>query len=106
MTQSGRAKTTLADKANTHCWAGLPCRKSTSPSILNDKYAWDMQGDTPVPLTSLYLDGVPYADLRLLEIAITPHGFLKMALAAKDATAISLPINGPSDFGLSHLAAR
>src|SRR5260370_37522471 len=60
-----------------------------------------MQGDKPLPLTSLYLDGVSYAELRQLEIAITPHGFLKAALAAKDATAIRLPIVGPSDAGLS-----
>ena len=70
-------------------------------SILRGTYAWDMRGDKPVPLTSLYLDGVPYTDLRQLELAITPHGFLKAALAAKDATAITLPIIGPSDYGLS-----
>src|SRR5215467_3065526 len=70
-------------------------------SILSGNYAWDMQGDKPLPLTNLYLDGVPYADLRQLEIVITPHGFLKAALAAKDATAITLPIVGPSDAGLS-----
>jgi L-ascorbate metabolism protein UlaG (beta-lactamase superfamily) len=70
-------------------------------SILSGNYAWDMLGNKPVPLTSLYLDGVPYTDLRQLELAITPHGFLKAALAAKDATAITLPIIGPSDFGLS-----
>src|SRR5579864_1515874 len=51
-------------------------------AILSDSYAWDMQGDKLAPFTRLYLDGVSYADLRLLEIAITPHGFLKMALAA------------------------
>src|SRR5579863_8841449 len=70
-------------------------------SILSGNYAWDIQGDKPAPLTSLYLDGVPYADLRQLELAITPHGFLKAALAAKGATAITLPIVGPSDAGLS-----
>ena len=70
-------------------------------SILSGNYAWDMQGDKPVPLPGLYLDGVPYADLRQLELMITPHGFLKSALAAKDTTAIRLPIVGPSDAGLS-----
>src|SRR5229473_1689469 len=70
-------------------------------SILSGNYAWDMQGDKPVPLTSLYLDGVTYTDLRQLELATTPHGFLKAALAAKDATAITLPIVGSSDAGLS-----
>src|SRR6202165_3099320 len=70
-------------------------------SILSGNYAWDMQGDKPLPLTSLYLDGVSYTDLRQLDLAITPHGFLKAALAAKDATAITLPIVGLSDAGLS-----
>jgi L-ascorbate metabolism protein UlaG (beta-lactamase superfamily) len=70
-------------------------------SIVSGNYAWDMRGDQPVPLTSLYLDGVSYADLRQLELVITPHGFLKAALAAKDATGITLPIVGSSDAGLS-----
>jgi hypothetical protein len=75
-------------------------------SILSGNYAWDMQGNTPVPLTRMYLDGVPYSDLRQLEIVLTPHGFLKAALAATDATAITLPIVGPSDFGLSHYGRK
>ncbi len=75
-------------------------------TILNGKYAWDMKGETPVPLTRMYLDGVPYSDLRQLELVLTPHGFLKAALAAKDATAITLSIVGPSDFGLSHLGQK
>ncbi len=70
-------------------------------SIVSGNYAWDMEGTKPLPLTRLYLDGVTYADLRQLELAITPHGFLKAALAAKDATAITLPIVGASDAGLS-----
>jgi len=70
-------------------------------SILSGNYAWDLQGDKPVPFTSLYLDGVSYSDLRQLELVITPHGFLKAALAAKDATAITLAIVGASDTGLS-----
>ena len=75
-------------------------------SILSGRYAWDMQGDKPLPLTGLYLDGVSYGDLRQLELAITPHGFLKAALAAKDATAISLPIVGASDAGLSQFGRK
>ena len=70
-------------------------------SVLSGKYAWDIRDDMPVPLTRPYLDGVPYGELRQLELAITPHGFLKAALAASDATAISLPIVGASDFGVS-----
>ncbi len=79
----------------------LPMPETKVTSVLSGNYAWDMQGDKPVPLTSLYLFGVPYADLRMLEVALTPHGFLKMALAARDATAISMPVVGASDFGLS-----
>jgi L-ascorbate metabolism protein UlaG (beta-lactamase superfamily) len=75
-------------------------------SFLSGDYAWDMQGDKPVPLTSLYLDGVSYADLRQLEMVITPHGFLKAALASKDATAITLPIVGASDAGLSQAGRK
>src|SRR5581483_5622376 len=41
-----------------------------------------------------------------LELAITPHGFLKAALAAKDTTAITLPIVGASDAGLSQNGRR
>jgi L-ascorbate metabolism protein UlaG (beta-lactamase superfamily) len=70
-------------------------------SILSGNYAWDVEDGKAVPITRLYLDGVTYSDLRQLELAITPHGFLKAALAAKDATAITLPIVGASDAGLS-----
>jgi glyoxylase-like metal-dependent hydrolase (beta-lactamase superfamily II) len=83
-----------------------PMAEEHVTSILSGSYAWDMQGDKPVPLTSLYLDGVSYADLRQLEVAITPHGFLKAALAAKDATAIALPIVGASDAGLSQFGRK
>jgi hypothetical protein len=75
-------------------------------AILSGNYAWDMQGDAPVPLTRMYLDGVPYTDLRQLEIALTPIGFLKAAMAANDATAISLNIVGPSDIGLSQYGRK
>jgi hypothetical protein len=75
-------------------------------SILNGNYAWDMQGDTPVPLTRMYLDGVPYTDLRQMEIVLTPEGFLKAALASSDATAIALNIVGPSDIGLSQYGRK
>jgi len=70
-------------------------------NILSGNFAWDMKGDTPVPYTRMYLDGIPYTDLRQLEMVLTPHGFIKAALAATDAKAITQPIVGPSDFGLS-----
>jgi glyoxylase-like metal-dependent hydrolase (beta-lactamase superfamily II) len=69
--------------------------------ILSGDLAWDMKGTTPVPYTRLYLDGMPYAELRQLELMLTPHGFIKAALSATDAVAIRQPIVGPSDFGLS-----
>jgi hypothetical protein len=82
----------------------MPERRVTA--ILSGNYAWNMQGDMPVPMARPYLDGVPYADLRQLEVAITPHGFLKAALASSDATAITLPIVGASDFGLSQFGRK
>ena len=57
-------------------------------SILSGNYAWDMERGKAVPLTRLYLDGVSYADLRQLELAIT------------------LPIVGPSDAGLSQYGRK
>jgi glyoxylase-like metal-dependent hydrolase (beta-lactamase superfamily II) len=83
-----------------------PMSEERITSILSGNYAWDMQGDRPLPLTSLYLDGVSYTDLRQLEIAVTPHGFLIAALAAKDATAVTLPIVGASDAGLSQFGRK
>ena len=53
-----------------------------------------------------YLDGVPFGDLRQLELALTPHGALKAGLAATNATAITLPIVGASDFGLSQFGRK
>lgn len=79
----------------------LPMPETKMTTILHGDYAWDIVGDKPVPFTNMYQSGVPYADLRQIELALTPHGFLKAALAAKDATAISMPIVGMSDFGLS-----
>src|SRR5207302_276411 len=69
--------------------------------FLNGVSAWNIEGDKVIPQIRPYLDGVPVSDLRQLEIMITPHGFLRAALAASDATAITLPIVGPADFGLS-----
>jgi metallo-beta-lactamase superfamily protein len=83
-----------------------PMAEQHITTILSGNYAWDMRGDTPVPITRKYLDGVPYTDLRQLEIVLTPHGFLKAALAASDATAIALPVNGASDFGLSQFGRK
>ena len=84
----------------------VPMPEQHVTSILSGNYAWDMQGDVPVPLTRMYLDGVPYVDLRQMEIVLTPEGFVKAALAANDATALSLNIIGPSDIGLSQYGRK
>jgi hypothetical protein len=78
-----------------------PMADQRMTAVVNGEYAWDVRDGMPVPLTRPYLDGIPYGELRQLEIAITPHGFLKAAMAASDTTAIKLRLVGASDFGLS-----
>src|SRR6266480_2340995 len=84
----------------------VPMPEQHVTAILSGNYAWNMNGNTPVPFTRMYLDGVPYNILRQLELALTPHGALKAALAASDATAITTPIVGASDFGLSQFGRK
>jgi glyoxylase-like metal-dependent hydrolase (beta-lactamase superfamily II) len=79
----------------------VPMAEQRITAIVNGSYAWDMRENMPVPVTRPYLDGVPVNELRQLELAITPHGFLKAALASKDAKAIKIQYIGASDFGLS-----
>jgi hypothetical protein len=57
--------------------------------LLSGKYAWNLEGQKPVPQPGLYLAGIPVAEYRQLEILLTPHGFLKGA-AEGNATATSL----------------
>jgi hypothetical protein len=73
--------------------------------LLSGGYAWNMNGDMPVPQTRAYLDGIPVNELRQLEIILTPHSFLKAALAA-DAKAVSLNIVGPTNAGLTQNGGR
>jgi glyoxylase-like metal-dependent hydrolase (beta-lactamase superfamily II) len=80
----------------------VPMAEQKITGIVSGAFAWDINAaGMPVPVTRPYLDGIPVNELRQLEIAITPHGFLKAALAAKDAKAIKLQLIGASDFGLS-----
>jgi hypothetical protein len=83
-----------------------PMAPTPITAIVHGPYAWDIRAGEAVPLLRPYLDGAPFDELRQLEIAITPHGFLKAALAADDATAISLPIVGASDFGVSQFGRQ
>jgi glyoxylase-like metal-dependent hydrolase (beta-lactamase superfamily II) len=64
-------------------------------AIVSGNYAWNMDGQNAVPQPGLYLAGLPVAEFRELDILLTPHGFLKAALAAENATAISLTLPGP-----------
>ena len=49
---------------------------------LNGDVAWTIEGDTAGPLDREgYMDGTPVADMRKLDIILTPHGFVKAALA-------------------------
>jgi glyoxylase-like metal-dependent hydrolase (beta-lactamase superfamily II) len=79
----------------------VPLADTRVTSIVSGAFAWDVRDNVPVPLTRPYLDGAPFGELRQLELAITPHGFLKAGLAATDAKAIRIRYVGASDFGLS-----
>jgi glyoxylase-like metal-dependent hydrolase (beta-lactamase superfamily II) len=80
----------------------VPIQDTPVTAVVNGGFAWDINRENqPVPLTRGYLDGISFNELRQLELAITPHGFLKEALKAKDATAIKVRLVGASDFGLS-----
>jgi glyoxylase-like metal-dependent hydrolase (beta-lactamase superfamily II) len=72
-------------------------------ALLNGRVAWNMNGETPVPQPGLYLAGIPIAELRQLEILLTPHGFLKGAMETKDGelTSITLPFAGPTNAGMT-----
>jgi glyoxylase-like metal-dependent hydrolase (beta-lactamase superfamily II) len=69
--------------------------------VLGGGFAWnvDAQG-MPVAQTRPYLDGTPVSDLRQLEIMLTPHGFLKAAMAASPRLH-TMRIMGTSNDGLT-----
>src|SRR5712691_10736678 len=58
-------------------------------AIVSGNYAWNVDGQSRVPQPGQYLAGISVAEFRQLDILLTPHGFLKAALAA-NPTAISL----------------
>ncbi len=70
-------------------------------SILSGNYAWNEDGEKAIPQPGLYLAGIPVAELRQLEILLTPYGFLNAALAA-DPTAISLRLPASPGAILEH----
>jgi hypothetical protein len=80
-------------------------------SIFSGGAAWNLLGERPVspfngthapgPSGRPYLEATPHTDLRQLEILLTPHGFLKAAMAARDVQILSTPIVGPTNPGLT-----
>lgn len=87
-------------QGNNPTWGRVPLQEERVTALSSGGFAWNLRGDTVVPQPGRYLEGLPIAELRQLEIVLTPHGFLKAALAG-DPTAITQPIVGPSDGGLS-----
>ena len=74
--------------------------------VISGGFAWNMQGEKPALPGRPYLEGMPHNDLRQLEIMLTPHGFLKAAMAAKDARVMSTAIVGPTNAGLTENGRR
>ena len=74
--------------------------------ILSGGYAWNLQGQNAVSPGRPYLEVMPHNDLRQLEIMLTPHGFLKAALASTDARVMSTAIVGPTNAGLTENGRR
>ena len=64
--------------------------------MTSGNYAWNMQDGKPVPQPGQYLAGVTVAEFRRLDILLTPHGFLRAAMAAPNPTAISLTLGSPT----------
>jgi len=61
--------------------------------LVSGNVAWNMQGTMPQPIVRGYLDGLPVAEQRQLDIIMTPHGFVKAALAqgANPTVVTSMP---------------
>jgi glyoxylase-like metal-dependent hydrolase (beta-lactamase superfamily II) len=62
---------------------GVPAQGSHTLDVaLRGDIAWTLAGGGAGPLDREgYMDGVPVADVRKLEVLLTPHGFVKAALA-------------------------
>jgi len=56
-------------------------------AVVSGNSAWNVQGTTPLPQPSA-------AELRQLDIWLSPHGFVKAALAAPNATAVPMTLEG------------
>jgi len=63
--------------------------------IVSGTSAWNMQDGKAVPQPGLYLAGIPVSEFRQLDILLTPHGFLRAAMAA-NPTSVSLTLGSPT----------
>jgi glyoxylase-like metal-dependent hydrolase (beta-lactamase superfamily II) len=59
--------------------------------VVSGDHAWNVDGEKAVPQPGQYLAGISVAEYRQLDILLTPHGFLKAAMAA-NPTAISITL--------------
>src|SRR6266850_1537315 len=64
--------------------------------ITSGNYGWNMQDGKAVPQPGQYLAGVTVAEFRRLDLLLTPHCFLRAAMAATNPTAISLTLGSPT----------
>ena len=71
---------------------GGPSRDGTAATILSGGYAWNLQGNIVVPTPQM-------VEMRQIELLLTPHGFLKGAVAANNVTAASFVVPGTSEVG-------
>ena len=55
--------------------------------LTSGEYSWNLNGPNPVPQLAA-------AEVRQLDIWMSPHGFLRAAVDATDATAVSLMLQG------------
>lgn len=64
--------------------------------VVSGTSAWNLVDGKPVPQPGPYMAGLPVAEFRQLDILLTPHGFLREAAKAANATAISLTLGSPT----------
>jgi glyoxylase-like metal-dependent hydrolase (beta-lactamase superfamily II) len=65
--------------------------------FVNGEYGWNLDGNSTTPALAPRLSSSAAglrAEARQLDIWLSPHGFLKAAMAAKDATAVRLTLEG------------
>ena len=60
-----------------------PIQEQQQVLVSRGNHAWDMQGNTAVPQPTA-------GDQRLIDLYLTPHGFIKGALEASDVTAATI----------------